>query len=174
MKNEAPEARKIHKIGTWSRLGGSWSGSWRPGRDFLGISAHVGAKMGARWAKLGPSWQQVATKRGHDSAKMAILGSTWEVLGACWEHFGTILAHGLDSRKPTKTEGKHRFFGILGCLKRWLKHFFGDVGSKMAFFGHLESTCGTCWRQDGQQDGQDGQHEGQDGRKEAKRGRFRS
>ena len=39
---------------------------------------------------------------------------------------------------------------------------FGDVGSKMAFFGHLESTCGTCWRQDGQQDGQDGQHEGQD------------
>ena len=57
------------------------------------------------------------------------------------------------------------FFGILGCLKRWLKHFFGDVGSKMSFFGHLGSTCGTCWRQDGQQDGQDGQHEGQDGRK---------
>ena len=44
-------------------------------------------------------------------------------------------------------------FGLLGCLKRWLKHFFGDVG---------------C--QDGQQDGQDGQHEGQDGRKEAKMG----
>ena len=103
MKNEVPEARKIYKIGTWRRLGGSWSGSWRPGRDFLGISAHVGAKMGARLPKLGPSWQQVATKRGHDSAKMAILGSTWEVLGACWEHFGTILAHGLDSRKPTKT-----------------------------------------------------------------------
>ena len=118
MKNEAPEARKIRKIGTWRRLGGSWSGSWRPGRDFLGISAHVGAKMGARLAKLGPSWQQVATKMGHDSAKMAILGSTWEVLGACWEHFGTILGHGLDSRKPTKTCGKHRFFGILGCLKR--------------------------------------------------------
>ena len=88
---------------------------------------------------------------GQDSAKLAILGSTWEVLGACWEHFGSILAHGLDGRKPTKTQGKHRFFGILGCLKRWLKHFFGDVGSKMAFFGHLESTCGTCWRQDGQQ-----------------------
>ena len=70
---------------------------------------------------------------------------------------------GLDSRKLTKTSGKHRLLGIWGCLKRWLKHFFGDVGSKMAFFGHLESTCGTCWRQDGQQDGQDGQHEGQDG-----------
>ena len=106
MKNEAPEARKNHKTGTWSRLGGSWSGSWRPGREFLGISAHVGAKMGARLAKLGLSWQQVATKMGHDSAKMAILGSTWEVLGACWGHFGTILAHGLDSRKPAKTNGK--------------------------------------------------------------------
>ena len=111
MKNEAPEARKNHKTGTWSRLGGSWSGSWRPGRDFLEISAHVGAKMGARWAKLGPSWQQVATKMGQDSAKLAILGSTWEVLGACWEHFGTILAHGLDSRKPTKTKGKQKVFG---------------------------------------------------------------
>ena len=151
-------------------MGESWRGSWRPGRDFLGISAFVGAKMSARWAKLGPSWQLVATKMGHDSAKLAILGSTWEVLGANWEHFGTILAHGLDSRKPAKTKRNQRFFGILGCLKRWLKHFFGDVGSKMAFFRHLESTCGTCWRQDGQQDGQNGQHEGQDGRKEAKMG----
>ena len=112
MKNEAPEARKIYKTGTWSRLGESWRGSWRPGRDVLGISVQVGAKMGARWAKLGPSWQQVATKMGQDSAKLAILGSTWEVLGACWEHFGPILAHGLDSRKPTKSFGKHRFFGI--------------------------------------------------------------
>ena len=100
----------------------------------------VGAKLCPRRSKLEPSWRQD----------------------------GPILAHGLDSRKPTKTVGKHKFFGILGCLKRWLKHFFGDVGSKMAFFGHLGSTCGTCWRQDGQQDGQDGQHEGQDGRKEAK------
>ena len=74
-----------------------------PARDFQGISPQVGAKMGARWAKLGPSWEQVATKMGQDSAKLAILGSTWEVLGACWEHFGSILAHGLDGRKPTKT-----------------------------------------------------------------------
>ena len=104
MKNEAPEARKIP--GTWSRLGGSWSGSWRPGREFLGISAHVGAKMGGRSAKLDPSWQQVATKMGQDSAKLAISGSTWEVLGACWEHFGIILAHGLDSRRRRKTDRK--------------------------------------------------------------------
>ena len=91
------------KIWSWSSPGRSWGTFWRAARDFLKVSAHVGAKMGARWAKLGPSWQQVATKMGHDSAKLAILGSTWEVLGACWEHFGTILAHGLDSRKPTKT-----------------------------------------------------------------------
>ena len=95
--------RKSKKIRAWSGLGGSRGGSWRPGRDLMEISAQVGAKMGARWAKLGPSWQQVATKMGQDSAKLAILGSTWEVLGACWEHFGSILAHGLDGRKPTKT-----------------------------------------------------------------------
>ena len=63
-------------------------------------------RLARRWAKLGPSWEQVATKMGQDSAKLAILGSTWEVLGACWEHLGTILAHGLDARKPTKTCGK--------------------------------------------------------------------
>ena len=72
-------------------------------------------RLARRWAKLGPSWEHVATKMGHDSAKLAILGATWEVLGACWEHFGTILAHGLDSRKLTKTLGKHRFVGFLGC-----------------------------------------------------------
>ena len=89
MKNEAPEARKNHKTGTWSRLGGSWSGSWRPGCDYLGISAQVGAKMGARWAKLGPSWQQVATKMGQDSAKLAMSGSTCDFLGAFWNNLGT-------------------------------------------------------------------------------------
>ena len=61
------------------------------------LGSHLGAKM------------------GKESAKLAILGSTWEVLGACWEHFGSILAHGLDGRKPTKTLGKHMFFGVLGC-----------------------------------------------------------
>ena len=136
---------------------------WRSARDSLKNSPQVGAKMGARWAKLGPSWQQVGTSW----AMIAPSWRSWAQLGRFWDHVGSILelflAHGLDSRKPTKTLRKQRFFGIWGCLKRWLKHFFGDVGSKMAFFGHLASTCGTCWRQDGQQDGQDGQHEGQDG-----------
>ena len=57
---------------------------WCPARDFLKKSAQVGAKMGARRPKLGPSWQQVATKMGQDSAKLVILGFTWEFLGACW------------------------------------------------------------------------------------------
>ena len=91
------------KIWYGRNAGGSCGTFWRPARDSLKVSVQVGAKMGARWAKLGPSWQQIASKMGHDSAKLAILGSTWEVLGACWEHFGSILAHGLDGRKPTKT-----------------------------------------------------------------------
>ena len=85
------------------------------------------------------------------------------MLGAFWDYFGTWAGW----QKTYKPKENICFLGIWGCLKRWLKHFFGDVGSKMPFFGHLESTCGTCWRQDGQQDGQDGQHEGQDGRQEA-------
>ena len=89
MKNEAPEARKNHKTGTLSRLGGSWSGSWRPGRDFPGISAHVGAKMGARWAKLGPSWQLVATKMGQVGDVGLNLGGFGNMLGAFWDYFGT-------------------------------------------------------------------------------------
>ena len=92
------------------------------------------------------------------------------MLGAFWEYFCTWAGW----PKTYKNQRKAQVFGILGCLKRWLKHFFGDVGSKMAFFRHLGSTCGTCWRQDGQQDGQDGQHEGQDGRKEAKMGAQRN
>ena len=100
---ECLEGAGDSKIWSWSSPVRSWAKFWGAARDFLGISAQVGAKMGASWPKLGLSWQQVAAKMGHDSAKMAILGSTWEVLGACWEHFGTILAHGLDSRKPTKT-----------------------------------------------------------------------
>ena len=76
---------------------------------------------------------------GHDSAKLAILGSTWEVLGACWEHFGTILAHGLDSRKSTKTNGKHMFFSILGYLG-------GGGDSKIWSWSSPGRSWGTLWR----------------------------
>ena len=88
MKKEAPEARKNHKTGTWSRLGGSWSGSWRPGRDFLGISAQIGVKMGARWR----SWGQVGDKLRPRWAKIAPSWRSWAQLGRFWEHVGSILA----------------------------------------------------------------------------------
>ena len=99
------------KFEGWKYLGGSWGTSSGTSLDLVEILGEVEAKMGAKCANLGQSWRQVATKMGQDSAKLAILGSTWEVLGACWEHFRSILAHGLDGRKPTKAEGKHRFFG---------------------------------------------------------------
>ena len=47
------------------------------------IFGEVGAKM----AQDGPSWQQVAPKMGHDSAKMTMLGSVGELLGGSWDHF---------------------------------------------------------------------------------------
>ena len=72
-------------------------------------SSEVGVRIGEAVAKLAASCDQ-----DDDSAKLAILGSIWKVLGACWGHFGTILAHGLDSRKPTKTTRKPTFFGIWG------------------------------------------------------------
>ena len=120
------------KIWSWNGPGRSRGTFWRPARDFQGISPQVGSKMGARWAKLGPSWQQVATKMGQDSAKLAISGSTGEFLGACWEHFGTILAHGLDSRKLSKTKRKTSVFWYFGVLEEVAEALFW-----------------RCWLQDG-------------------------
>ena len=99
----------------------------------------------ASWARFSrnfcawPSWQQVATKMCQGSGKLAILGSTSEVLGACWEHFGIILAHGLDSRKPTKTFGKHKVLGNLGWLE-W------GSDSKIWYGRSAGGSCGTFWR----------------------------
>ena len=39
----------------------------------------------------------------------------------------------------------------------WLTHLKGDVGSKMDSLMHIGSTFGTCWRQDGKEEGQDNQ-----------------
>ena len=88
---------RLQKLGKSKKLGPGVA-LGRPGHDFLKVSVQVGAKMGARWAKLATSCDQV----GQDSAKLAVSVSTWEFLGACWKHFGTILAHGQDSRKLTK------------------------------------------------------------------------
>ena len=87
------------KSGLGAVPGRSRSTFGRPARDFQGISPQVGAKMGTRWAELGPSWEQVASKMG----MIAPSWRSWAQLGRFWKHFGTILAHGLDSRKLTKT-----------------------------------------------------------------------
>ena len=51
------------------------------------------AKMGPGCAQDGPSWEQVAFKMGHDSAKMTMLqfGSFWGVLGAFLVTFFAII-----------------------------------------------------------------------------------
>ena len=64
-----------------------------------GFFGDIEAKMVATWAKLEPSWQQVASKMGHVSAKMAMLGSVWEALAEFREHFLSILADALDIEK---------------------------------------------------------------------------
>ena len=58
------------KIGGRMGLGPRFVVSGALGREFSG-------KLGGRCAKLGPRWQQVAPKMGHDGVKMAILGATW-------------------------------------------------------------------------------------------------
>ena len=58
------------------------------------------AKMGPRWTQDGPSWQQVAPKMGHDSAKMTMLGSVWQlgvgVLGAFLIIFSPIFGRRIE------------------------------------------------------------------------------
>ena len=60
---------------------------WRSARDSLKDSPQVGAKMCAREAKLGPSWQQVGTSW----AMIAPSWRSWAQLGRFWEHVGSIL-----------------------------------------------------------------------------------
>ena len=68
---------KLQKQGKSVKLG--------PGGALGDLGAVLGV-LGAIFLKFlrgEASWRQVMSKMGHDSAKMAILGSTWEVLGAC-------------------------------------------------------------------------------------------
>ena len=81
------------------------------------------------------------------------------MLGAFWEYFGTWAGW----QKTYKNLRKTLVFRYFGELEEVAEALFWRCWLQDVIFGHLESTCGTCWRQDGQQDGQDGQHEGQDG-----------
>ena len=77
------------------------------------------AKMGPRWVQDGPSWQQVAPKLGHDSAKMTMLGSVWELLERSWEHVVN-------------------FHWDVGAMLE-------DVGSKMVFSGLSWAILASSW-----------------------------
>ena len=94
-----------------------------------------------------PSWRQHVPQVLPRCRKNAILEPTSPK--KCFSHLFKHL-------KIPKNKCFPLVFVILGCLKMWLKQFVDDVGSKIVFFGHVEGTYGTCWRQDGQQDGQDG------------------
>ena len=120
--------------------------------------------MGPRWGQDGPSWQQVGPKMGHDSAKMAILGSVWELLGdpgSIFHHF--FRDHGKNGRsvKTTNTTALLLLFwglgpppeGPGGCLGRVLGGMLEDFGSKVQFswlsramFGHLGAEVGEQGR----------------------------
>ena len=52
MKMLAWRDRKSMQMVVWQGLGESWGTSWDLWCDFPEISAEVGGKMGARWAKL--------------------------------------------------------------------------------------------------------------------------
>ena len=87
----APQTMKILVSGAVLEPSGDPLGGLGVSGALLEISGVIWwrflAKMDPRWTQDGPSWQQVAAKMGHDSAKMTVLGSVWQLLGGSWEHF---------------------------------------------------------------------------------------
>ena len=57
-ENGGLEGRKLRKIVFWQGLARTWGASWDLWCDFPEISAEVGGKMGASWAKLAASCGQ--------------------------------------------------------------------------------------------------------------------
>ena len=60
-------------------------------------------RLARRWAQDGRSWNQVGSTLRPRWAKIAPSWRSWAQLARFWEHVGSILAHGLDGRKATKT-----------------------------------------------------------------------
>ena len=100
------------------------------GEIWLRISREIVAQVrprrgkGAlRWSKGGPSWPMLAL-RWRLGAQLAGFGVDF---GPIWRRFGSILAHGSDSKNSKKTLYLSRFFAILGGsrgLLRRLGHWF--------------------------------------------------
>ena len=72
--------------------------------------------------------------------------------------------------KPSKTLGFLRFFEVLGWLEGMIEASWGWNRPKILFWVDCLMHFWTCWRQDGEKDGQDGDQEAQDGRWKAKMG----
>ena len=103
----------------------------------------VGAKLSPRLIQDGPSWQQLAPKMGHDSAKMTMLGSVWELLGGSWEHFWSLFSRSLEKSLECKNDPHFiTFRGFLGVGAS----SGGSWGQSWERFG---GYVGRCWLQDG-------------------------
>ena len=103
MKINVWRGPKSKKIDVWGRLGASWGVLERCGLILEGFFRDIEAKMGATWAELEPSKQQVGPKMSHVSVKMAMLRSFWETLTDFRKHFWCILSLALDIKEPWKT-----------------------------------------------------------------------
>ena len=85
----------------------------------------IEAKMVATWAKLEPSWQQVASKMGYVSTKTAMLDSVW-----LWLNLGCIFCAFWQMRWISKNIKKQfvffKVFGGFGVVwMGWLGHVGG-------------------------------------------------
>ena len=113
--------------------------SWGLWRHFLRFLARSGGDFWRSWGEDGPkmdargrSWQQVAAKIGHDSAKMTVLGSVWQLLGGSWEHFWLLFSRSLEKWPKCKNEQHYGTFGV----------FFGRWG---LLWRVLEAVLGGFW-----------------------------
>ena len=99
--------------------------------------------MGGRCAKLGPRWQQVVPKMGHDGVKMAILGSVWELFGESWDHLWSLFLRSLQKWPKCKNE---QHYGTLGGF---LGVGASSGGSWRLSWEPFGGYVGRWWLQDG-------------------------
>ena len=106
------------------------------------IFGEVGAKLSPRLIEDVPSWQQLAPKMGHDSAKMTMLASVWELLKGSWEHFWSPISRSLEKWLKCKNDQYSiTFGGFLGVGA-------SSGGSWRLSWEGFGSYVGRCWLQD--------------------------
>ena len=73
---------------------------------------------------------------------------------------------GWKAKNIEKTLGFYRFFALLGGSEEVSEASWGLSWTMLAPRFHFSERFRTCWRQDGEQEGQDGDQEGQQGDQE--------